>query len=134
MALLGRAQIDAAVDRKWEDIPVPEWGGEVRVMELTSTDRGYIEAGLIAAKGQSAELRVDALKSNRERTVALALVDENFQRLYSNKDVAKLGEKSGQVIDRLYQVAVRLSGMNPAAVKAAEGNSEAAPSGSSASD
>jgi len=134
MALLGKAQIDAAVDRKWEDVPVPEWGGEVRVMELSSADRGYIEAGTVVAQGQSAQFRVEALKTYRERLVAFGLVDENFQRLYSNREVAELGKKSGKVIEMLAGKVQELSSMGRFAVKEAEGNSEAAQSGSSVSD
>lgn len=131
MALLGKTQIDSAVDRKWEDVPVPEWGGEVRIMELSSADRGYIEAGSVVAQNESAQLKVESLKTYREKVVAFALVDENFQRLYSNKEIADLGKKSGKVIERLAAKAQELSGMGRYAVKEAEGNSDAAPSGSS---
>lgn len=135
MALLGRAQIDAAVDLKWEDVPVPEWGegAEVRVMELSAADRGYMEAGSVVAQGESAQLQVDSLKIYRQKIVALGLVDETFQRLYSNKEIAKLGEKSGKVIERLALKIQELSGMGRYSVKEAQGNSGAAPNGSSAS-
>lgn len=55
MALLTKVQINAAVDRKWEDVPVPEWGegAQVRLMELSAADRGYIEAGSVVAQGQT---------------------------------------------------------------------------------
>lgn len=131
MALIGRTQIDAAVDRKWEDVPVPEWGGDVRVMELSSADRGYIEAGTVVANGAGVAAKVESLKTYRERLVAFGLVDENFQRLYSNKEIEKLGEKSGKVVERLAAKVQELSGMGRYAVKEAEGNSGAAPSGSS---
>jgi hypothetical protein len=134
MALLGRSQIDAAVDRKWEDVPVPEWGGDVRLIELSAADRGYLDAGSVVAKGEGVTARVDAIKSYRDKLVAFALVDENFQRLYSNKDIAKLGEKSGAVIERLATRVREMSGMDKEAVRAAEGNSAAAQSGSSDSD
>lgn len=136
MALItNKQQIADAVDRKWEDVPVPEWGGEVRLMELSSADRGYIEAGSVVASGQSPQLRVDSLKTYREKLVGMSMVDENFQRIYSNKDIAAgaLGDKSGQVVERLAAKVQELSGMGKYAVKEAEGNSDAAPSDSSAS-
>jgi hypothetical protein len=135
MALLGKQQINQAVDRKWEDVPVPEWGGDVRLMELTAADRGYIEAGSVVANGQTPQLKVDSLKAYRERLVGMAMVDENFNRLYSNKEIAagELGTKSGAVIERLAAKVQKLSGMGRFAVKEAEGNSAADPSGSSAS-
>lgn len=134
--VLGKQQINAAVDRKWEDVPVPEWNGDVRLMELSAADRGYIEAGSVVANGQNPQLKVESLKVYREKLVGMALVDENFQRLYTNKEIAagELGGKSGAVIERLAAKVQELSGMGRFAIKEAEGNSEAAPSDSSDSD
>ncbi|QKY78561.1 tail assembly chaperone [Streptomyces phage Dryad] len=136
MALVTKAQISAAVDRKWEDVDVPEWGGEVRLMALSAADRGYIEAGSVVANGQTPQLKVESLKIYREKLVGMALVDENFERLYTNKEIVagELGKKDGGVIERLAAKVQELSGMGRYAQKEAEGNSDAAPSDSSASD
>ena len=135
MALLTKLQINSAVDRKWEDVPVPEWGegAQVRLMELSAADRGYIEAGSVVAQGQNPQLKVDSLKVYRQKLVAFAMVDENFERLYSNKEIGDLDGKSGAVIERLAAKVQELSGMGRFAVKEAEGNSAAAPGGSSVS-
>lgn len=136
MALLGKQQINESIDRKWEDVPVPEWGGDVRLMELSAADRGYIEAGSVVANGESAQLRVESLKVYREKLVGMAMVDEEFNRLYSNKEIAAgaLGKKSGAVIERLAAKVQEMSGMGRHSVKEAEGNSDAAPGDSSDSD
>lgn len=136
MALLNKQQINQAVDRRWEDVEVPEWGGEVRLMALSAADRGYIEAGSVVANGQNPEIKIESLKVYREKLVGLAMVDENFNRLYSNRDIVngELGAKDGAVIERLAAKVQQLSGMGRFAVKEAEGNSEAVPSGSSDSD
>lgn len=134
MALLGKKQIDDSVDRKWEDVDVPEWGGQVRLMELSSADRGYLEAGTVVAQGSTAQVKVESLKTYREKLVAFGLVDEGFERLYSNKEISELGKKSGKVIERLAAKVQELSGMGRFAVKEAEGNSDATPSDSSVSD
>jgi hypothetical protein len=136
MALLGKQQINAAVDRKWEDVDVPEWGGEVRLMALSAADRGYIEAGSVVANGQTPQLKVESLKVYREKLVGMSMVDENFERLYTNREITagELGKKDGAVIERLAAKVQELSGMGRFAMKEAEGNSEAAPSDSSASD
>lgn len=137
MALLTKVQINSAVDRRWEDVPVPEWGegAQVRLMELSAADRGYIEAGSVVANGQHPEIKIESLKVYRERLVGMAMVDENFERLYSNKEIAagELGKKSGAVIERLAAKVQELSRMGRFAVKEAEGNSGADPSGSSVS-
>jgi hypothetical protein len=136
MALLGKQQINEAVDRKWEDVPVPEWGGEVRLMALSAADRGYIEAGSVVANGQNPQLKVESLKVYREKLVGMSMVDESFNRIYTNKDIANgdLGKKDGAVIERLAAKVQQLSGMGKYAMKEAEGNSAAAPSDSSDSD
>lgn len=135
MALVSKAQISAAVDRKWEDVAVPEWGGEVRLMSLSAADRGYIEAGSVVANGQTPQLKVESLKMYREKLVGMSLVDEAFERLYTNKEIAAgaLSSKDGAVIERLAAKVQELSGMGRFAQKEIEGNSGAAPSGSSAS-
>ena len=135
MALVTKAQISAAVDRRWEDVPVPEWGGEVRLMSLSAADRGYIEAGSVVANGQNPQLKVESLKVYREKLVGMSMVDENFERLYTNKEIAagELGKKDGAIIERLAAKVQELSGMGRFAKKEIEGNSDAAPSGSSAS-
>jgi hypothetical protein len=135
MALVTKAQINAAVDRKWEDVPVPEWGGDVRLMALSAADRGYIEAGSVVANGQTPQLKVESLKVYREKLVGMAMVDENLERMYTNKEIAagELGKKDGAIIERLAAKVQELSGMGRFAQKEAEGNSDAAPSDSSAS-
>lgn len=139
MALLTREQIEAAKSnsRKWEDVPVPEWGSDaqVRVMELTAADRGYIEAGqIVAGDNNNPRLKVDSLKSYRQKVVAGALVGEDGVRLYAWKDLPLLDDFGGGVLERLCDVALRLSGMGRYGVKRAEGNSGAGQTDSSSSD
>lgn len=136
MALISKQQINDAVDLKWEDVPVPEWGegAEVRMMELDASQRGYIEAGSVVANDTGVSARVDSLKVYREKLVMLSMVDENFNRVFSNKELPLLSKKSGAVIERLAAVVQRLSGMGRFAAKDAEENSVAAPSDSSDSD
>src|SRR3546814_9618047 len=113
MALLGKQQINSAVDRKWEDVPVPEWGGDVRLMSLSAADRGYIEAGSVVANGQNPQLKAESLKVYCEKLVGMSMGDENFERPYTNKDIAagELGKKEGDVIERLAGKAQDMSGL-----------------------
>lgn len=133
MALLSKADILAADDIRYEDVKIPEWGGEVRVRGLTGAQRSLIEATMVAAKGQSVTVRVEAFQTLRERLVAACLVDEKGARLFSDKEVRALGEKSGDVLTRLFNKAQELSGMDEAAVEEMAGNSEAGQSAGSGS-
>lgn len=122
MAILGRTQIDAAIDRKHVDVPVPEWGGTVRLMELSAKDRSLIEATTIGVQGQNVQVRTEAFQTLRERTVAAAMVDDQNIRIYRDTELDALGKKSGQVVQRLFDIVQELSGMTPKAVADAEGN------------
>ena len=133
MALLSKDQIDAADDRQWEDVPVPEWGGDVRVLGMSGTDRNAYQSSLIVIGTNGKPQRVN-LNDQLAKIVARCLVGEDFQRLYTDKEVAALGRKNGAVLDRLADVAKRLSGLNDKATEDAAGNSEAAPSGASTTD
>ncbi|MFJ2707855.1 hypothetical protein ACIO3R_32345 [Streptomyces sp. NPDC087428] len=133
MALLSKDQINAADDRLWEDVPVPEWGGDVRVLGMSGTDRNAYQSSMVVIGTNGKPQRVN-LNDQLAKLVGKCLVGEDFQRLYSDKEVAALGRKNGAVLDRLADVAKRLSGLNDKAVEDAAGNSEAHPSGASTSD
>lgn len=130
MALLSADQIVAADDRAYEDVPVPEWGGEVRVIGLSGTDRDAYEAAMVEARqtGKGATLR---LQNFRSKLVAKCLIDQNGERLFTDDKVKVLGAKSGAVIDRLFDTARRLSGMSKDAVDEGKDDSEPAPSDAS---
>lgn len=133
MALLTRAQIDTIDDRTWEDIPVPEWGGEVRILGLSGTERDAYQASMVRMGSQGNVAGVN-LADSSARLLAKCIVDGDFNRLYTDKDVKSLGVKNGAVIRRLYKEAQRISGLGKEAVEDAAGKSETAPSDSSTSD
>lgn len=133
MALLSKDQINAADDRNWEDVPVTEWGGEVRLLGLSGTERNAYQASLVVLGPNGSVQRMN-LADQTAKLLAKAIVDEDFKRLYTDKEVAKLGAKNGAVLQRLFEVAQRLSGLRKEDVEAKAGNSEAAPSGASTTD
>lgn len=130
MALLSRDAILDVDDRDYEDVAVPEWGGTVRVTALSGTDRDAYEAAMADAKGKPAGVR---LQNFRAKLVSKCLIDADGSRIFSDSDVKALGGKSAAVLDRLFDVATRLSGMGKRAVEDAEGNSESGQSGDSTS-
>ncbi|MFD3657035.1 hypothetical protein [Streptomyces sp. NPDC058620] len=133
MALLSKDQINAADDRAYEDVPVPEWHGTVRILGMSGTDRNAYQSSLVVLGTNGKPQRVN-LNDQLAKLVAKCLVDEEFQRLYTDKEVAELGAKNGAVLDKLGDIAKRLSGLGETAVEDAAGNSDAAPSGASTSD
>lgn len=133
MALLSKDQIAAADDRQWEDVPVPEWGGEVRILGMSGTERNAYQSSLVVIGTNGKPQRVN-LTDQLAKLVGKCLVGEDFERLYTDKEVAALGRKNGAVLDRLADVAKRLSGLDEKSTEDAAGNSEAGPSAGSTSD
>ena len=130
MTLLTKSAILAANDLKTQDVDVPEWGGAVRVRAFSGRERDAFEASLV--RGDGKDRKVD-LTNMRARLVALSVVDEAGQRLFTDEEVDLLGAKSGAALDRVFAVAQELNGLSGADVEALVKNSSAAPSGGSTS-
>lgn len=130
MALLSKEQISAADDRKWEDVDVPEWGGTVRVLGMSGTDRNAYQSSLVVLGPNGSVQRMN-MTDQLAKLCAKCLVGEDFERLFTDKEVAALGRKNGAVLERVGQVAQRLSGLRKEDVEAKAGNSEAPLSGAS---
>jgi len=120
MPYLTRDDILQAVDLKYEDVPVPEWGGVVRVRGLTGAERDAFEAGVVERQGKQAKLNMANI---RARLVALVIVDGEGKRLFNDADVAALGRKSGVALNRVFETAQRLSGITEADMSDLEKNS-----------
>lgn len=129
MSLLSRDQILTSDDLKSEDVPVPEWGGYVRVRSLTGTERDAFELS-IAGEDNSKKKNLANL---RARLVALCVIDEQGVRVFTDSDVHKLGLKSAGALSRVFDVASKLNGLSPKDVEDLAGNSDADQSGSSTS-
>jgi len=108
MGALTREQILSAEDLKTEEVQVPEWGGVVIVQELTATDRDAYETSVVTVEGD--DVQINALNM-RSKLAALSMVDDAGGRLFTQKDVVALGKKSATAVDRIVDVARRLSGI-----------------------
>ncbi|MGP3686534.1 hypothetical protein ACTVZO_17810 [Streptomyces sp. IBSNAI002] len=121
MTYLSAEQILGASDLAYEDVAVPEWGGTVRVRELPGTERDKFEASFLGKDGSS--VRAEGLEGFRARLAAASIVDENGKPLFrSPAETKRLGEKSGQALQRVCDAAMRLSKLGPDDVKELTGN------------
>jgi hypothetical protein len=110
MSLLSKDAILAAEDRRTCDVDVPEWGGTVRVRALSGAERDAYEIALAGVRPDGTAR--PNLVNVRARLVAMAVVDEDGKRLFTDRDAAALGEKSAQAMDRVFVAAQRLSGLS----------------------
>jgi hypothetical protein len=105
---LSRDDVLKAEDITAEEVDVPEWGGSVLVRGLTGRERDEFEVSMTVRHGGQ---MVQDFANLRARLVARCIVDEDGQRLFTDSDVAALGEKSAAAIDRVFTVASQLSGL-----------------------
>jgi len=122
--MLTRAAILQADDLPREKVDVPEWGGFVFVRTLTAGERDEFESEMVlfAGKGKTTT-NMGALKRTRARLCARAMCGEDGQRIFSDEDVEALAAKSAAALDRVYEVAARLSKIGAKDLEELEKNS-----------
>lgn len=109
MSVLTKDAILNCSDLITEIVSVPEWGGEVIVRCLTGEERDELEALVVQEKSEG-DRKVD-LSNFRAKLVALSVIDEKGDRLFTIEDVVKLAKKSAKALDRVFNVAERLSAL-----------------------
>ncbi len=131
MALLTRDAILQAEDLPKELVLIPEWNGEVYVRALTGAERDAFEQSMVEQKGKSTKRNLSNL---RAKLVALTVGEEAGTSIFSDRDAELLGQKSAIAINRVFEVAQRLSGLSQEDVEELTKNSEDVQSEDSTSD
>lgn len=109
MAALTRQILLGATKPPQEVVSVPELGGDVIVRGMTGAERDAFEVSLIEGKGRKRDVN---LKNLRAKLIAFCCVDEQGERIFSDADVESLGKVRADVMNRIYTVAQRLSGLS----------------------
>ena len=112
---LTKDQILQADDKRKVEVDVAEWGGKVWLRTMTGAERDSFEQ-LFSGDSKS------NLHNVRAKLLSRVLCDEDGKRLFSDGEVNTLGERSGMVLDRLFDQARELNGMGDAAVENAAKN------------
>jgi hypothetical protein len=114
MMNLTRDAILAAKDIQIEEVAVPEWDGKVFVKGMTGSERDKFEASIVEFRGTSQKMN---LSNVRALLASLTVCDKSGIHLFTEADVIALGEKSAGALQRIFNVARRLSGLSPADVE-----------------
>lgn len=131
MGLLGRDEILQADDLAVEDVEVPEWGGTVRVRTMTGAERDVFEQSVITRRGKKVDV---IMRDMRAKLVALCLIDDEGEILFSESDVRALSNKSALALNRVFEVAQRLNGLTETDIEELTGNFQIGQNGDSISD
>jgi len=110
---LTRDDILNAPDIQKELVSVPGWGGEVWVKAISGTELSHFQSSMLVYHGQSTRANLENIHA---KLVSLACVDENGQRLFTEKDIPALGKKSAECLNLVFTVAQRLAGLSNEAV------------------
>lgn len=134
--LLTKDAIFALNDLLFEDVEIPEWNGRLRVRGMTAAQRDAYEQSLIDARSDArGRTKVEANFTNAKARLAVqCVIDANGQRVFTDAEAAALGQKSASAVNRIAQVAQRLSGMSKEDLDDLEKNSVPAQPADSPSD
>lgn len=91
-----------------ERVELPELDGYVFVGGLTAKERDAFESALVEGRGKRRDVNT---RNIRAKLVALATVDDEGANVFTEADVVELGECRADLVDRLFSVAQRLSGL-----------------------
>lgn len=109
---LSRDDILKADDSQPEEIDlsdIPGYNGTVLVRGMTGRERDAFEVSMMQpGRGGRRELNTSNV---RARLVSRCVIDDDGNRLFTDADIADLGEKNAAAVDRIYEAAARLSGM-----------------------
>lgn len=107
---LTREEILALQDRKTAVLHVPEWGSDVRLMEMSAADRESYERMILRVNAESNKVETN-LTNLRAKMVSISVVDEEGRRVFSDEDVIALSLKHHEAIRRIYNQAAILNRM-----------------------
>lgn len=110
--LLSKDAIMAINDLPTEIVEVPQWGGSVKVRGMNAGERDRFEEAI----------RKHGMANLRSMLASMTIIDEEGKRLFSDKEMDKLGAKSAEALDLIVEVASRLSGLLDEDVEILEGN------------
>jgi len=104
---LDKKRILSADDLGKETLSIPEWGGDVIVRGLTGEEREEYEN--MAAANKAGDK--NATRHWRARLVAATVIDDDGNDVFGPADVQALSHKNAAILDRIVDVALRLSGL-----------------------
>jgi hypothetical protein len=109
MGFLSRSDLLAACVLPRETVKIPELNGDVIVQGMSGAQRDAWEASLVEGRGKRRKMNTANI---RAKLVAQCCVDGDGKRLFSDEDVEALGTARVDVLNRLFGVAQKLSGVS----------------------
>lgn len=126
--LSGPDQVFDAEDVKYDDVPVPEWGGKIRLRSLSGKERDKFEDSCVKKKMKKGREETHSVtKEVKSKLVVMSAIHKNGKQFFVQGQEARLNEKNAAVLDRLWEACCKLSGFSDEQLEELMGNSESAP-------
>lgn len=103
--LLSAVAILAAADLAHEDVEVSEWGGTIRIQQMSAEESSRFTDELTTLGGSRNGMYLMLIYSAR---------DAEGNRLFTNEQIDEIKKKNINVLNRLQLVALNLNKMTPA--------------------
>lgn len=121
---LSADDILGADDRETIEVYVPEWKGYVCIGTMTATERDAFEDSCqVPVAGKPGETRTSNLDVRAKLMARVLLHPQTKQRLFTDAQVAALGQKSSKVMAELFTIALHRNGFTEKKVEQLAGNS-----------
>lgn len=112
MTLLNREAVLKVRDTETKDIPVPEWGGSIRVRTMTVAERNDF------ARRATSEDKVNV----SSWLVSILAVNEKGDSLFTAEDVPELERRNFRAVDRVVKAILEVNGISEKKVEEAVKN------------
>jgi hypothetical protein len=119
--MLTKAEILKAAKLRHEDVEVKEWGGTVRISEMTAGAYDKYQRSLYKVKGSKVEQDLTDMTTSY---LQACIVDDDGNPLFTLDEIKQLPAKP---ITRLYDIAQKVNGDNVESKEEIAKNSEGGP-------
>jgi|TARA_R110000824_G_scaffold48699_1_gene137274 hypothetical protein len=110
MKIANRNALLKLCERRYIDLELADAGITVRIQSLSEKEKSSYETRLIAKSGRG--ILRDRLQDATRRLIALCLVDDKNERIFTDSDVSQIGEMDSFVSSRIYDAAQEHCGFN----------------------
>lgn len=121
-----RDRIIAVDDTQKEVVKIDEWGVEIEIRGMSGAARASISQDAAENNGN-----INFLKMMPELVVQCCFDPETGEQVFDSKDKEIVMGKSGAALDRIVNIAMRLSGFGDKAIDDAGKDSSSTPKGGS---
>tara|TARA_R100001244_G_scaffold1471_1_gene2177 strand:+ start:429 stop:827 length:399 start_codon:yes stop_codon:yes gene_type:complete len=121
MTIANRKALLKLCERRHIDLELADAGLTVRIQSLSEKEKSEYETQLIAKSGRG--ILRERLQDATRRLIALCLVDDKNERIFTGSDVNQIGEMDSFVSSRIYDACQEHCGFNKGEISETVGNS-----------